>query len=292
MSRFFSGLLFYGLVVPISRLPFRVLYWFSDFLYFVIFYVAGYRKEVVLNNLKRAFPDTDESELLRIRKRFYRHFADFLVESAKALTISDKQIRRRCSIVNPELPHSYYEKGQNIIVLCGHYNNWEYYAVGLAQQMKHKTIAAYKPLKNRFFNDAMLRSRQRFGTQMVSIRDIPRFYANMNGTPTMTIMVNDQSPANPQQAYWNCFLNQETGWMTGTAKLAQRYDQPVLFGCIRKKKRGFYEVTFYHITDTPQQMSEGAIIDQHAHLLEGLISEHPEYWLWSHKRWKHKKPVV
>lgn len=285
-----SKMVYYGCVIPISYLPFPILYLFSDFLYFVAYYVVGYRKKVVHNNLINSFPEKSPAEIKRIEKAFYRHFTDFLVESVKTLTISNEQILKRCAILNPEVVEKYYQEGRSIMVLCGHYNNWEYYAVGLAQQMKHRVYAAYQPLKNKFFNRAILKSRQRFGIRMMSMKEVPRRLTRSPKVPTMSIMVNDQSPHAPKKAYWNTFLNQPTGWMTGTERLAAKLDQAVLFGCIRKRKRGFYEVTFYPITDQPQNVEAGEILDQHARYLEMVIAENPEYWLWSHKRWKHKKP--
>ncbi len=293
MSNFFSKALYYLVVVPISHLPFFMLYGVSNLVYFVGYHMMGYRKSVVRQNLKNSFPHLKVDELKIIEKKFYRHFSDFLVESAKSLTISEKEIRKRCALINPEIVHKYHEQGKSVIVLCGHYNNWEYYAVGIAQQMKHRTIAAYQPLKNIFFNQVVLNSRQRFGMKMMSMREIPRYFASElvnNETPTLSIMVNDQSPGNPRTAYWNTFLNQDTGWMKGAEKLAAKYNQVVLFGCIRKKKRGFYEVTFYPISEDVTKEKEGFVLDKHAEYLEMVINEHPQYWLWSHKRWKHKKP--
>jgi KDO2-lipid IV(A) lauroyltransferase len=291
MAHFFSKILYYGIAIPISYLPFRVLYSFADMLYYLIYYVIGYRKTVVRKNLKNSFPKLYDKELLRIEKAFYRHFADFLVESVKSFTISNKEILKRCAILNPEVVQKYYDEGRSVMVLCGHYNNWEYYAVGLAQQMQHKVLAAYQPLKNEFFNDVILKSRQRHGVKMMSMKEVPRKLARNTKSPTMSIMVNDQSPHTPKKAYWNTFLNQSTGWMTGTERLAAKLDQAVLFGCIRKRKRGFYEVTFYPISEHPQEEDGGCILDQHTKYLEMVIAENPEYWLWSHKRWKHKQPV-
>lgn len=291
MSHLVSGLVYYCIVIPISLLPFSVLYRVSDLLYLITYHLVGYRKKVVHQNLKNAFPSLTNEERNKIAKKFYRHFSDFLVESAKSITISNKAIQERCALINPELIHEYYAKGKNVIVLCGHYNNWEYYAVGIAQQMKHQTIAAYQPLKNKFFDRVIMKSRQRFGMKMVSMRGIPRYFSNeLSKKPTMSVMVNDQSPANPKTAYWNTFLNQDTGWMKGAEKLAIKYDQAVIFGCIRKKKRGFYEVSFYPIAEDVKQHPSGYILDQHAKHLEDVIKEAPEFWLWSHKRWKHKRP--
>ncbi|MBU2019945.1 MAG: lysophospholipid acyltransferase family protein, partial [Bacteroidetes bacterium] len=271
--------------------PFPILYLLSDFFYIIAYYIVGYRKKVVRENLRNSFPELNAKEIRRIEKAFYRHFTDFLVESVKTLTISNEQILKRCAILNPELVQKYYDEGRSVMVLCGHYNNWEYYAVGLAQQMKHKVLAAYQPLKNQFFNQILLKSRQRYGIKMMSMKEVPRKLVKAPRVPTMSIMVNDQSPHMPKKAYWNTFLNQPTGWMTGTERLAAKLDQAVLFGCIRKRKRGFYEVTFYPISEHPAENDGGEILDQHAKYLEMVIAENPEYWLWSHKRWKHKKPL-
>lgn len=291
MSNVFSALIYYVIVIPISHLPFRVLYFISDIVYILLYYIVGYRKKVVRENLKNAFPELSDEERAVIEKKFYKHFADFLVESTKSLSISNKAIKERCALINPEEVHKYFDQGKDVIILCGHYNNWEYYAVGIAQQMKHKTIAAYRPLKNKFFDRKILKSRQRFGMKMLSMREIPRFFANKSSTtPILSVMVNDQSPGDPKTAYWNTFLNQDTGWMKGAEKLAKKYDQVILFGAIRKKKRGFYEVSFSPISEDISKERDGYVLDKHAEYLEMVIREHPQYWLWSHRRWKHKRP--
>src|SRR5690554_2383447 len=291
MSKIFSAFIYYVVVIPLSHLPFGALYCISNIVYFLLYYIVGYRKKVVRENLQNSFPELLDKERAIIEKKFYKHFADFLIESTKSLSISNQDIQERCALINPELVHKYYDQGKDVIVLCGHYNNWEYYAVGIAQQMKHKTIAAYRPLKNKFFDDKILKSRQRFGMKMLSMREIPRFFANKDITePVLSVMVNDQSPGDPKTAYWNTFLNQDTGWMKGAEKLAKKYDQVILFGAIRKKKRGFYEVSFSPISEDISKEPNGYVLDKHAEYLEMVIREHPQYWLWSHRRWKHKRP--
>ena len=201
----FSRIIYYGIAKPISYLPFTVLYWLSDFLYFLVYYIIGYRKSVVRENIKNSFPEKSTKECRQVERQFYRHFTDFLVESVKSLSISNEEILKRCAIVNPELPQKLYDEGRSVMVLCGHYNNWEYYAVGLAQQMKHKVLAAYQPLKNEFFNDVILKSRQRFGINMMSMKEVPRKLLEEQDELTMSIMINDQSPNSPKKAYWNTF---------------------------------------------------------------------------------------
>ncbi|MBW7867929.1 MAG: hypothetical protein H3C31_06360 [Brumimicrobium sp.] len=289
MTRFLSAFVYYCIAMPISLLPFWALYIISDIVYILTYYIVGYRKKVVRENLKNSFPEFPEERLKKIEEGFYKHFADFLVESAKSLTISDKEIRKRCNIINPELVNKYYDEGRDVMILCGHYNNWEYYAVGLAQQMKHKTVAVYQPLKNDFYDKKILNSRQRFGLKMLSIREFPRFL-NEKGSipPTLSVVINDQSPRDVQHAHWNTFLNQQTGWMPGGEKLATKHQQAVVFGTIYKKKRGFYEVEFSLITEHPENEVEGFITDKHSQYLETVIRKEPQYWLWSHRRWKYQ----
>lgn len=292
MSRIFNPVLYYCVVIPISVLPFPLLYILSRFAYFLAYYVVGYRKKVVRENLEKSFPEKSKEELKKIEKKFYRHFGDFILEMIKSLTVSEKEILKRCTITNPEVPQKFYDKGKSVIVMCGHYNNWEYYAKALEQQVPHQTMAAYMPLNDTFFNNKLLKSRQKFGLKMHSMKNLMRFFTNSKNELTLSVLLNDQAPANPQKAYWNTFLNQETPWLIGPEKIAKKYDIPVLFGCIRKSKRGHYKVTFEIISENPTQEKEGAITEKHTQLMEKIIKEAPEYWLWSHRRWKHKKESV
>lgn len=289
MKLVFNRILYYCVVLPISVLPFTLLYALSRFIFFLSYHLVGYRKKVVRENLKNAFPDKDDSFLKKIEKRFYHHFGDFIIEIIKSLTISEKQVLKRCQVENPELPNRYFEKGKNVIVMCGHYNNWEYYALALDQQLQHKAMAAYMPLNDNFFNKKLLKSRQRFGLQMNSMKTLLRFYKKGHAQPTMSVLLNDQAPADPKKAYWNIFLNQETPWLIAPEKIARKYNIPVLFGYIKKSKRGRYKVRFEVISEDPESEPEGAITEKHTRYLESIIKDHPEFWLWSHRRWKHKK---
>lgn len=291
MGKFFSAFVYYIIVVPVSHLPMWALYFFSNIVNFITYNIVGYRKKVVRQNLKNSFPELSDEEIIEIEKKFYKHFSDFLVESAKSVSISDKEIRKRCKIINPELVNDYFDQGKDVLILCGHYNNWEYYAVGLAQQMKHQTVAVYQPLKNDFFNRKILKSRQRFGLKLLSIREFPRFFSDKErNTPSLSVVINDQSPSDPLHAHWNKFLNQDTGWMQGGEKLARKYNQVVVFGAIHKRQRGCYEVKFSLITDEINKVPNGFVIDKQAQYLEEVIRKEPQYWLWSHRRWKHQPP--
>ncbi len=250
-----------------------------------------YRRKVVRQNLLNAFPDKSTQEIIKIEKGFYRYFIDFIFESIKAVSISKKEVTRRTVIKNPELLNSLYAQNKNIIVTAGHYNNWEFYALSLPNLIQFETYSIYQPLKNNFYDNILFRSRTRNGMKLIATKDIIPFFSSTIEDKKLVVIVNDQSPSHPKQAHWNKFLNQDTGWNTGPEKLARKFDYVVLFGNCRRLKRGYYEVEFSSISDDPRKTAEGEITDKYSILLESLINEKPQYWLWSHKRWKHQQHV-
>lgn len=290
MVKLGDRLLFYLVLKPLSYMPLSVLFFFSDITFFLSYHVVKYRRNVVEANLKKAFPNKSAKELKKIEKGFYHHFTDFIFESIKSISISEKDVLSRTSIKNVEMLNKYYEQNKNVLVVCGHYNNWEFYALSLPKQLKHTTYSLYQPLKNKFFDRILLNSRKRNGMRLIKTRDIFKFFQEKNDNPKLMVIVNDQSPTNKQKAYWNTFLNQETGWNVGPEKLAKKYNYVVLFGHSKKIKRGVYEVEFSLVTETPQQTNDEYITDKYASILEDIIKKKPEFWLWSHKRWKHNKP--
>lgn len=243
-------------------------------------------------NLEKAFPDKTEDELKKIEKGFYKHFIDFIFESIKAVSISNKEVLKRTSIKNPELLDALFKSDKNVIVTCGHYNNWEFYSLSLPELTPYKTYSIYQPLKNTFYDQILFNSRTRNGMNLIGTKDIIPFFSSSTNEKKMVVIVNDQSPSNLKSAHWNTFLNQETGWNNGPEKLARKYDYTVLFGHSKKIKRGYYEVEFTTISENPAELAQGAVTDIYASLLEDLIKEKPEFWLWSHKRWKHKRPTT
>jgi len=289
MVKIGDRLLFYLVLKPLSFMPMGLLFFYSDITFFLTFYIVKYRRKVVRQNLKNAFPDKDETELKKIEKGFYRHFTDFIFESIKSISISEKNVLKRTSIKNKELLDKYYKQGKNVLVVCGHYNNWEFYALSLPKKLKHSTYSLYQPLKNKFFDKILLDSRKRNGMNLIKTNDVISFFREENRNPKLMVIVNDQSPTNKDKAYWNTFLNQETGWNVGPEKLAKKFDYVVLFGHSKKVKRGSYEVEFTLVTETPQSTNDEFITDKYASILEDIIKKKPEFWLWSHKRWKHKK---
>jgi KDO2-lipid IV(A) lauroyltransferase len=284
-----NWLLYYLVIIPISLLPFPVLYGLSDFLFFLFYYVIRYRRTVVMENLERSFPEMSRQQHLEISRKFYSHFCDLILESLKTFTISRKEVLKRVVCKNPELINKYYDKHQSVILAGGHYNNWEIFAVAVDQLIKHKAIAIYKPLSNAYFDQKMQKTRSRYGLYMISTKIVRRVMEEEKHHPTATIFAIDQSPSNRNRAYWMNFLNQETAVLFGTEKYAKEYNYPVIYGRINKEERGHYSFEFFEVCEQPDKSAYGEITEKTTRLLEQDIRRMPQYWLWTHRRWKHKK---
>ena len=231
-----------------------------------------------------------DHEQVALMKKFYIHLCDVIVETFKSFTISQKQISKRMVLLNPEMIESYYKQGKSLILAGGHYNNWEWIATGIDHQISHKSIAIYKTLSNKFFDAKMRSTRSRFGLDMISTKRVSEVFAQNKEELTATIFAFDQSPSNPRKCYWMNFLNQETACLFGAEKYAREYNFPVLFGTVTKVKRGYYTFEFRVVSDSPANTELGFITKQTNLELEKEILKAPEFWLWTHKRWKHKRP--
>lgn len=288
--KFFNALLYYCFIIPISLLPYKVLYAFSDGLFYLMYYVIKYRKAVVLKNISRSFPEKKPVEHTNIAKQFYRHFCDVILESFKIFTISEDEVKKRMIVVNPELFTPFYEQKRSIIFAGGHFNNWELFAVAINPPVKHQVIAIYKRLRNKYFDEKMRQSRGKFGLKLISTKVVKEEFETEKQNLTATIFAIDQSPSKANNCYWTTFLNQETAVAFGTEKYAKEYNYPVVFGHIEKVKRGFYQLKISLITAEPTEAAPGEIMEKLTKTLENDIIANPQYWLWTHKRWKLKKP--
>ncbi|HWR75539.1 MAG TPA: lysophospholipid acyltransferase family protein [Bacteroidales bacterium] len=284
--------IFFGINYLITLLPLRVLYLFSDFFYLVLYYMAGYRRKVVATNLRNAFPEKSEAERIQIERLFYRHLCDLIVETLKVTHMSPGQISQRLIVRDPAGVDRLYMEGKSVIALCSHYNNWEWFsAVPLV--IPYRVLSIYKPLTNKYFDRFILNLRTKFGVWASPMQNILRDLIKFRNEKILTIsgFIADQTPPPDEHAYWTTFLNQETGFFRGAEKLAVKYDMPVIFVNTTKIKRGYYEVAFELITDHPGKEAPGFVTSRYAEMLEAVIREKPEYWLWSHRRWKYKKPL-
>tara|TARA_Y100000739_G_C20524683_1_gene425914 strand:+ start:279 stop:1040 length:762 start_codon:yes stop_codon:yes gene_type:complete len=250
--------------------------------------VIGYRKNVVLSNLKNSFPEKNKKELQKIMSDFYHHLCDIIIESLKGFTISEKDLKKRMIIKNPEFSNSFAKKGQSIIFIGGHYNNWEICAQAFSMYSNHKCIGIYKPLSNKFLNDKIYKSRSKYGLNLVSMKKTKKSFEQGDEAKAI-VFGSDQNPSNPKNAYWLKFLNQDTAVLFGAEKYAKEFNWPVVYVSIRKVKRGYYEAEYSLITDKPTQQPYGKITEEFTKRLEKDIINEPQYWLWSHKRWKHKR---
>ncbi|MDF1673337.1 MAG: lipid A biosynthesis acyltransferase [Vicingaceae bacterium] len=284
-----SRILYYLVILPISYLPFFLLYCLSDFAFFMMYHVIGYRKKIVLMNIKNSFPEKTEQEHKKIAKEFYKHFCDLILEGLKGFTISEKQINKRFKIHREGIIDELYKKGKDIVFVGGHYNNWEILALGIGMQLDHTTVGIYKPLSNKFFNDKMKNSRERFGLILAPMKQVKKFMSQDYGNPKGVIFAIDQSPHKVKTAYWTEFLNQDTAMFYGAEKYAKEFNVPVVYCVINKVKRGVYEATSRLVTDAPNTMEFGEIIKTANQFLEEDIKKEPQYWLWTHRRWKHKR---
>jgi KDO2-lipid IV(A) lauroyltransferase len=279
-------LFFYTFSMLIGSLPFRVLYIFSDFLSFFLRKIIGYRKAVIRENLARSFPDLDSKELQNITFNFYRNLSDVIIEGIKAFTMSRSQVIKRYKILNPELIQAYLEKGNGVIIVTGHYGNWEWGALAPPLVLPWKFVAFYKPVKNWRLDRFVRKNRSRFGTYLAPTRETTKTFDENRGIPVTYLMAADQNPSNRQAAYWVDFLGQDTAFLHGPEKHARINDYPVVFTSIRRINRGYYELELSLLAEYPSALPDGEITRRYAQKMEEMISEYPANWLWSHKRWK------
>lgn len=284
-----APVLYYLVLKPISLLPFWLLYAFSDFAFLVVYRLIGYRRKVVLGNIKNAFPEKSDQEHLKIEKAFYKHLCDVLVETIKAFSLGEKRLNKRYVHENPELITELYKQNKNIIIAGGHYNNWEWLALSADLHLPNKMVALYTPLSNKFFDKKVRQSRGKYGLLLLPTKGFRDELDKINSGFGL-ILGSDQSPRKNQKAYWMTFLNQETGVQFGAEKLANEYDCPVAYALISKLKRGHYKIAYELVCEDPKQVEAGYITQVHTLKLERDIKANPNYWLWSHKRWKHKRP--
>jgi Kdo2-lipid IVA lauroyltransferase/acyltransferase len=284
--------IFYGINWLITLLPLSVLYLFSDLLYLVLYYIVSYRRKVVAENLKNSFPEKSEEELKTIGKKYYRHLADLLIETFKLSHISKKELKKRFTYSNLELIDRLREDKRDIIAVLGHYNNWEMSTL-LPFYLKYKIIIIFKPLQNKYFNGFINKQRSKYGIVLTPTSQVIREIVNYRKTNinTVSVFISDQIPAKGDIRYWTKFLNQDTAVYTGAGKIAAKYDMAVVYFHIQKVKRGYYNLDIELLHEHTKGLSEDQITETHVRRLEEIIREKPEYWIWSHRRWKHKKPV-
>jgi len=285
--------IFYAFIWLLSWLPLPVLYLLSDFvLYPVVYYLVRYRKKVARENLKNSFPEKTTKELRKIERDFYHYFSDLLIETMYMMHISEREMSRRFIPVNINVVLEQYAQGKSVMAMTAHYGNWEWgsgYSMYLPEESPVYNV--FKRLTNKNFGKLTDGWRTRFGGKTVDMKNLLRLMVRLKKEEKNATfgMISDQSPLRSHIEHWTRFLNQETPVIVGTEHLARKFDYPVFYFHINRLKRGYYECEIYPIALSPQETSKFEITNRYLQILEEKIKEHPEFWLWTHKRWKHKR---
>jgi len=275
-----------------ARLPFWIIFGLADIFYVFIYYIARYRRNVVHENLVRSFPEKSPEEIRKITKKFYHHLSDIGLETIKFNRMTEKQIDERLKVHGLEIYEEYYKQGKSIIVLGQHHNNWEW-SGSMQRFIKSQFLVVYNPVrKNKALERFILDTRERFGAKSIQVNHSVRtaLAFDQNERPSSLMLAADQTPP-PTSQFWTTFLNQETGFFAGPMKIAKKTNQPVIMHHTRKTGRSRYEVFHYKLIENPADYTPEEIMMAYVVKLEEIIKSEPEYWLWSHRRWKHKRPA-
>ncbi len=284
MWEHFQFYLLYSLIYSVSLLPMPVLYFLSNVHAFILEHLIAYRKDVIKENLKRAFPEKTEEERRQIQKDFYKHFSDLIFENLKSISLSPKKQAAFLEVGQAELLNKIYTEGRSALLLIGHYANWEYVKIGLYNYSPFINQAVYRPLKSPVFNRLLKASRNRYNVVLIPQNEMARSLLGEKEKQTLTLILYDQSPSNLSQCHWYSFLGQDTAFYNIANKLSSRTGSVVIFGRFSKVKRGHYRLSF-------ELLDEKDPIGDYVKKLEEEIREDPALWLWSHRRWKAKKKV-
>lgn len=274
----------------ISILPFRIFYWLSDCIYVLVYYIVGYRKKTVRENLALALPHLSDKERLEIEKKSYHHLCDMFLEMVKTMTISSEEMNKRFKITNLEVIKEYEKKGKSIMLIASHYASWEW-LITLNQKISFLGVAVYKKLANKHFDKLVRDIRSKYNTELVpTSKTIPLIANNQkNNIQCVYGLASDQSPKADRIFHWESFMGVEVPVHTGPEMLAKKYDMTVVFAKVKKVKRGYYELTIIPLSDNPKSIPDFRITHIYIKEVEKQILEAPEYYFWTHKRWKHRR---
>ena len=283
-------ILVYPIIWLISILPFPLLYLFSDFVCFFVYTIFGYRKKVVRQNIAMALPHLSEKERLTVEKRFYSHMCDMFLEMIKTMSMSQKEMEKRYVFTNMDLYLDLEKKGKSIALLCAHYASYEW-TISMNYHINFEGYGVYKKINNKYFDKLIRDIRSRFRATLINTKEtIPTIEKNQR-TNHLSVygLASDQSPQASKAHHWGPFMGIETPIHTGAEMLAKRFDMNVIFLRTKKVKRGYYEATFELMADNPKEVPDYEISDDFIKRVEKQIYEAPEFYLWTHKRWKHRK---
>lgn len=281
-----------GLCKLTARLPFWVIFGLADIFYVLLYYVARYRRKTVHQNLIKSFPEKSQEEIRTITRKFYHHLSDLGLETIKYSRMSEKEIDDRLKIHNPEIFEPFYQQHKSVILLGMHHNNWEWCG-SMQRFIKAQFLVVYNPVrKNLALERFILDTRERFGARSIPVNHSIRTALEFNnGTQVgVLILAADQTPPSYAQ-FWTTFLNQETAFFSGPMKISVKTNQPVFLQHTRKTGRSRYEVFYHLLIEDPSKVKPEDILLTYIDKIEKIIQAEPEYWLWSHRRWKHTRPA-
>ena len=274
----------------ISRLNFTTIYLISDLLYYILYYIFSYRKKVVRKNLELAFPEKSKMERRRIERENFRNLTDIFLETFKSNNIKEKDLRERFRFKNPELLEKIYNNNQEVIVMCSHYCSWEWVFV-IEKITKFKINAIYKQLSNKYFDKWTKDRRSQYGANMITTKETYREISRLSKLKSLNFygFASDQSPKKSKAVYWGNFLNNWVPIHTGAEIIAKKYNIAIVFMDVQKVKRGYYEASFSLITEKPNSFKKFELTDKYIELVEKQVRNKPEYYTWTHRRFKHRK---
>lgn len=273
----------------LTLLPLRILYVFSDFIFLVLFHLVRYRRDVVVENLKNSFPEKDEKEIQKLTRRFYHYLCDYFIESIYLINMSEEECKKRYIVKNPELLTKLHKQEKNLVIATCHYGNWEWIA-SFGNWFPHSVYAIYKPLSNKFFDRLFIFIREKFGVVVVPMKKTLRTITGLIQKKELFgfCFVADQRPGKEDLGFWTSFLNQEAPVITGMDKLARRFDLSVVFMNVERPRRGYYEISLELIAEQPKATDTYGIAEKYIRSVESMVIAQPEFYFWTHKRWKYK----
>lgn len=283
-------LLVYPILWCISILPFRLLYFVSDIMYVFVYHIIGYRKKIVRQNLAIALPHLSDKERLVIEKKSYQHLVDGFLEMIKTMTISDKELHKRFKFTNMELYHEYEAKGKSIAIFCAHYSSYEWLLI-MNKHIKFEGFGIYKKIRNKYFDKLVRDIRGKFDATLIDTKETTKVMIDNKRKGVLGVygFAADQSPKVWKAVHWTTFMGVEVPVHTGAEMLSKRMDMNVLFVKGEKLGRGKYQATFVPMAENPKDVPDYELTDMFFKMVEQQILEKPEYYLWTHKRWKHSK---
>ncbi len=282
----------FKIIILFSKLPLRVLYWLSDFIFVILYFVVGYRKKVVFQNLKNSFPEKSDSELKIIRKKFYHNFCDYLVETLKSFTIPSHELRVRVQHLNQDVFHEAKKENKNVILLAGHIFNWEWFNALATIIPQEKSFPVYRKVQSSFWEQKVKAIRNRFGNHALEAKEVIRhIFKNTNDGNSVYMFVADQTPHSSEVTYGLEFLHQKTPAFVGYDKLSTRMDLVFVYCEMKKVKRGYYQINYHQIEPDGEKFEEYEVVRKFHKMLETTINKRPDNYLWSHRRWKYQHAI-